>query len=82
MEIDNIITNNIIYNSKMIKQCPILFKSIKRKIERLKITEVINIPSHKLYQFQRDIEVLQQDTKETNVNVDNISNIENPREEN
>ena len=82
MEIDNIITNNIIYNSKMIKQCPILFKSIKRKIERLKITEVMNIPSHKLYQFQRDIEVLQQDTKETNVNVDNISNIENPIEEN
>ena len=66
MEIDNVVTSNINYNSKMIKQCPLLFKAIKRKIERLKITEVINIPSHTLYQFQRDIDAMRQDNK-TNV---------------
>lgn len=68
MEVDNVITNNINYNAKMIKQCPLLFKAIKRKIERLKITEVINIPSHTLYQFQRDIEAMRQDNK-TNSNI-------------
>ena len=68
MEVDNVITNNINYNAKMIKHCPLLFKAIKRKIERLKITEVINIPSHTLYQFQSDIEAMRQDNK-TNSNI-------------
>lgn len=78
---ENYILNNtneniIVYNSKMVKKCPLLFKTIKRKIERLKITEVHHYAIESIKKLQKEIELIKIEILNKNNNKpNNISKI-------
>ena len=60
----------------MVKKCPLLFKTIKRKIERLKITEVHHYAIESIKKLQKEIELIKIEILNKNNNKpNNISKI-------